>query len=167
MRISDWVIRLTPLPKYYVFELQVTSKYRSKGKSRNAQGMERIKKGMITHRKNVGIHCGGGGVVAGVAGDGRWLRRGLEVKKWFTTRLEEREKIANEEKAFKPEIKNNGTMLFHWLASSRSGAGRASGQDAEDLAARSAALSVAEIERKISRIFVSNSTECFKITTAP
>jgi hypothetical protein len=69
----------------------------------------------------------------------------------LTTRLEEREKIENEEKAFKPEIKNNGIMLFHWLASSRSGAGRASGQDAEDLAARSAALSVVEIGRRRSR----------------
>ena len=30
--------------------------------------MDGVKKGMITHRKNVGIHCGGGGVVAMVAG---------------------------------------------------------------------------------------------------
>ena len=73
------------------------------------------------------------------------------MKKRFTTRLEEREKIENEEKAFKPEIKNNGIMLFHWLASSRSGAGRASGQDAEDLAARSAALSLVGIGRRRSR----------------
>ena len=75
----------------------------------------------------------------------------LKRQKTSCDEVEEREKDCEEEKAFKLEIENNGIMLFHWLASSRSGPGRTNGQTrqieyvcsgrhAEDPMARSAAL---------------------------
>ena len=62
--------------------------------------MEGLKKGMITHRKIVGRHCCGGGVVAGVAGGGRWLRRGLEVKKKVYNRTGRERKDCERGKGF-------------------------------------------------------------------